>query len=91
MNDIPLGMNHIPLDSWHRAQKPPGVGFRIDCLAVVEGCTGRYGPGVWMLSDVMKRVCRVESSFRLSAEKPPGSVMTITCFQTGVSWDFRSF
>jgi len=49
-------MNLIPLDSWHRAQEPPHVGFRIDCLAVVEGCS--CGPGVWMLSVVMKRVSR---------------------------------
>ena len=89
MNNIPLGMNLIPLDSWHRAQEPPGVGLRIDCLAVVEYCS--CGPAVWMLSVVMKRVCRVASSLRLSAEKPPGSVMAITRFQTGVSWHFRSF
>jgi len=44
-----------------------------------------------MLSVVMKRVSRVASSLRPSAEKPPGSVMAITPFQTGVSWHFRSF
>jgi len=73
MNNIPLGMNLIPLDSWHRAQEPPSVGFRIDCLTVVECCS--YSPGVWIqvLSVVMKRVCRVASSLRLSAEKPPGT------------------
>ena len=62
----------MPLDSWHRAQEPPGVGFRIDCLAVVH--CARYGPGVGMLSVVMKSVCRVASSLRLSDEKPPGMV-----------------
>ena len=40
---------------------------------------------------VMKKVCRVASSLRLSAEKLPGSVMAITRIQTGVSWHFRSF
>ena len=44
-----------------------------------------------MLSVVMQRVCRVASSSRLSAEKPPGSVIAITHFQSGVSWHFRSF
>jgi len=58
----------MPLDSWHQAQEPPGVGFRIDCLAVVH--CGSCGPGVGMLSVVMKRGCRVASSLRLSAEKP---------------------
>jgi len=47
MNNSPLGMNLIPLDSWHRAQEPPCVGFRIDCGAVVECCSCE--PGVWML------------------------------------------
>jgi len=47
MNNSPLGMNLIPLDSWHRAQEPPCVGFRIGCMAVVECCS--CGPGVWML------------------------------------------
>ena len=47
MNNSPLGMNLIPLDSWHRAQEPPCVGFRIGCMAVVE-CSS-CGPGVWML------------------------------------------
>jgi len=28
-------MNLILVDSWHRAQEPPGVGFRMDCVAVV--------------------------------------------------------
>jgi len=88
------GTPFIPLDSWHRAQEHPGVRFRIDCLAVVEGCS--CGLGVWILSVVMKRVCRVASGLRLSAENPPGSmldlsVMTITRFQTGVGWHFRSF
>jgi len=49
-------MNLIPLDSWHRAQEPPGVGFRIDYVAVMECC--RCGSGVWILSVVMKRVLR---------------------------------
>jgi len=77
MNNIPLGMNLIPLDSWHRAQEQPSVGFRIDCLAVVECCS--CGPGVWMLCVVMKRlrVGRVGSSLRLSAEKPPGSMLDL--------------
>jgi len=44
-----------------------------------------------MLSVVMKRVYRIVSSLRLSAEKPPGSVMAITCFQTRVSWHFCLF
>jgi len=44
-----------------------------------------------MLSVVMKRVCHVASSLGLSAQKPPGSVMAITRFQTGVSWHFCSF
>jgi len=70
MNNIPLVMNLIPLDSWHRAQEPPGVRFRIDCLGVVECCS--CGTGVWILSVVMKRVCCVASSLRLRAEKPPG-------------------
>jgi len=43
------------------------------------------------LSFVMRRVRRVASSLRLSAQKPPGSVIAITCFQTGVSWHFSSF
>jgi len=89
MNNIPLGMNLIQLDSWHQAQEPPGVGFRIDGLAVVECCS--CGQGVWMLSVVMKRVCCVESSLRLSAEKPPGTVMAIARFQTGMSWHFGAF
>jgi len=29
--------------------------------------------GVWMLSVVMKRLCRIASCLRLSAEKPPGT------------------
>jgi len=56
MNNSLLGMNLIPLDSWHRAQEPPGVGFRIDFVAVVECC--RCGSRVWMLSVLMKRVSR---------------------------------
>jgi len=78
MNNSPLGMNLIQLDSWHRAQEHACVGFRIDCMAVVECCS--CGPVVCMLSVVMKRMCRVASSLRLSAEKPPGSVMAITRF-----------
>jgi len=78
MNNSPLGMNLILLDSWHRAQEHAGVGFRIDCVAVVDCCS--CGPGVCILSVVMKRMCRVVSSLRLSAEKPPGSVMAITRF-----------
>ena len=31
------------------------------------------GLGVWILRVVMKRLCRVVSCLRLSAEKPPGS------------------
>jgi len=73
MNNIPVGMVLILLDSWHRAQEPPSIRFRIDFLAVVEGCT--CGPGVWMLSVVMKRVYRVTSSLRLSAEKLPGTML----------------
>ena len=73
MNNIPLGMDLIPLDSWHRAQDPPGVGFRIYCLAVVEYCSGGLGVQMPVLSVVMKRVCRVMSSWRLSAETPPGT------------------
>jgi len=30
-----------------------------------------------MLSVVMKRVCRVASSLRLSAEKPPGPMLDV--------------
>jgi len=75
MNNIPLGMNLIPLDSWHRAQEPPSVRFSIEYLAVVECCS--CGLGVWMLSVVMKRVCRVASSWRLSAEKPPGPMLDV--------------
>ena len=75
MNNITQGMNLIPLDSWHRAQEPPCVGFRIDCLAVVECCS--CGPGVWMLSVVMQRVCRVASSLLLSAVKPPGTMVDL--------------
>jgi len=91
---IPLGMNLIPLDSWHRAQEPTGVRFRIDCLAVVECCS--CGLGVWMLSLVMKRVshhvqfeakCWETTSHYARLE----SVMAITHFQTGVSWYFCSF
>jgi len=44
MNNSPLWMNLIPRDSWHRAQEPPCVGFRIGCVAVVECCS--CGPGV---------------------------------------------
>jgi len=88
MNNSPLGMNLIPLDSWHRAQEPPCVRFRIDCVAVVECCS--CGPRVWMLSVVIKRVCRVTSNLRLSAEKRPGSLMAISRFQSGVSWHFHS-
>jgi len=68
-------MPFIPLDSWHRAQEHPGVGFRIDCLAAVEGCS--CGLGVWILSVAMKRVCRVASGLRLSAENPPGSMLDL--------------
>jgi len=75
MNNIPLRMNPIPLDSWNRAQEPPSVGFSIDCPAVVE--CGSCGPGVWMLSVVMKSVCHVVSSLRLSAEKPPGTMLDL--------------
>jgi len=48
MNNSPLGMNLIPLDSWHPAQEPPCGGFRIACVAVVECCS--CGPGVSMLN-----------------------------------------
>jgi len=65
----------IPLDSWHRAQEHPGIGFRIECLAVVEGCS--CDPGVWILSVVMKRVRRVASGLRLSAKNPPGSMLDL--------------
>jgi len=75
MNNIPLGMNLIPLDSWNRAQEPPGVRFRIEYVAVVECCS--CGLGVSMLSVVMKRVCRIASSLRLSAEKPPGPMLDV--------------
>jgi len=47
-------------------------------MAVVECC--RCGPGVCMFCVMMKRMCRVASSLRLSAENPPGSVMAITHF-----------
>ena len=58
MNNTLLGMNLIRLDSWNGAQEPPGVGFRIDSVAVVECCS--CGPGLWM-SVVMSRVsCRVQ-------------------------------
>ena len=63
----------ILLDIWHRAQEHHGVGFSIDCLAVVEGCS--CGLGVWILSVVMKRGCRVTSSLRLSAENPPARIL----------------
>ena len=33
-------------------------------------------PGL-VLSDVMKRVCDVASSLRLSAEKPPGTILDL--------------
>jgi len=87
-------MNLIPLDSWHRAQEPPSVGFRIDCLAVVECCS--CSPGVWMLSVVMKRVSRrvqFEAKCRETTRHYARleSIMPITRFQTGVSWHFRSF
>ena len=84
----------IPLNSWHRAQEHPGVGFRIDCLAVVEGCS--CGLGVWILSFVMKRVSR-RVRFEAKCREPTRqyarleSVMAITRFQTGVNWHFRSF
>jgi len=65
----------ILLDSWHRAQEHPGVGFTIDCLAVVKGCS--CGPGVWILSVVIKRVCRVASSLRPSAENLRGSMLDL--------------
>jgi len=94
MNNIPLGMNLIPLDSWHRVQEPLSVGFKIDCLAVVECCS--WGPGVWMLSVVMKRESRrvqFEAKCRETTRHyaRPESIMAITRFQTGVSWHFRSF
>ena len=38
MNNSPLGINLIPLDSWHRAQEAPCAGFRIGCVAVVNCC-----------------------------------------------------
>jgi len=65
-------MNLIPLDSWHRAQEHPGIRSRIDCLAMVvySSC----GPGV---SVVMKRVYRITSSLRLTAEKPPGTMLDL--------------
>ena len=44
MNNIPLRMNLILLDSWHQAQEPPGIRFRIEYLAVVECCS--CGPEV---------------------------------------------
>ena len=71
MNNRPLGMNLIPLDNWHWAEKPLCVGFRIDCVTVVEGCSCETG--VRMLSIVIKRVCRVASTLKLSSEKPPGT------------------
>jgi len=94
MNNIPLGMNLIPVDSWHRVQEPSSVGFRIDCLAVVECCS--WGLGVWMLSVVMKRVSRrvqFEAKCRETTRHyaRPESIMAITRFQTGVSWHFRLF
>jgi len=75
MNNSPLGMNLIPLYSWRQAQEPPGVGIRIHCTAMVECFSWR--PGVWIfrLGVVMKRVCRVTCSLRLSAEKPPGTML----------------
>jgi len=94
MNNSPQGMNLIPLDSCHRAQKPQCVGFRIHCVPVVD--CGSCGTGVRMLRDVRKRVSR-----RLQTEakcREPTrhyarleSVMAITRFQTGVSWHFRFF
>ena len=94
MNNIPLGMNLIPLDSWHRAQEHPSVKFRIDCLAVVECCS--CGTGVWMLSVVMKRVSRrvqFEAKCRETTRHYArlASIMAITRFEAGVSWHFRSF
>jgi len=54
MNKNRGGMNLTSLWSWRRAQEPPGVRFRIDCVAVVECCS--CGSGVWMLSVVIKGV-----------------------------------
>ena len=71
MNNSPLGMNLIPLDSWHRAQESPCIRFSIDCVAVVECCS--CDPGVLMLRVVIMKRVRVASSLRLSAEKPPGT------------------
>jgi len=72
MNNSTLGMNLIPLESWQRAQERPFIGFRIDCVAVVECC--RCGRGVWILTQsvVMKRMYRVAYSLRIGADKPPG-------------------
>ena len=44
MNNSPLGMNLILLDSCYRAQEPLCVGLGIHCVAVVECYNG--GPGV---------------------------------------------
>ena len=84
MNNIPLGMNLKPLDSWHRAQEPPSVGFRIDCLAVVECCS--CGLGVWMLCIVMKRVSRVTSSLRLSAEIAPSTMLDVRVLRPSLTF-----
>ena len=72
------------------------MGFRIDCLVVVECCSCDPGLRGWMLSVVMKRVsgrvqfeAKCQETTRHYAR--PESIMVITRFQTGVSWHFRSF
>ena len=67
-------MNLIPVYSWHRAQSPSGVRFRIDSVAIVECCSCDLG--MWMLTQrVVMKECCVASSLWLSAKKPPGSIV----------------
>jgi len=53
-----IGMYLIPASSWSRAQKPPGVRFRMGCVVVVEYYAECLG--IWMLR-VMMREENIES------------------------------
>jgi len=59
MTNSPLGMNPIPVYSWHWAELPPLVRFRIDCVVVVE-CF-RWSSGMLMQSVVIKECVWVGS------------------------------
>jgi len=65
-NSIALGMNIIQVDSWYRALGPPGVGFGIDCLAVVECCSSGLGVSIFRVG--MQGLYCIAFRLSLSAE-----------------------